>query len=512
MGRISEGLDDLAHRTRSSPHLPILVGIVVLGGLLRFVTIDLQSYRYDEAVTVARILQPSLFDTVASIPGSESAPPLYYIVAWFWSRPFGTGEVWMRSLSALAGTASIVVVYLGARALPLPSRAALIAAAMVAVNPVLIWFSQDARAYALVFLLTALAFLFFARARHSGARSDLAWWVLFSSLGLATHYFVGLVIAPMALLLLLDDKQRRDVVVAIAVLVAATAALAPIALHQADNAHASWISEQPLGERIERTAAKLVGADNGDEHGGRQPGRIPLGASLLLGAAALVLLLWGGSAGERRGAGIAALVGVGSILLALLMGAVGSDYFNGRNLQPSLVPLIILLAAGFGVARGGRLGLGLTTLFLACSLVFSLEINREPRLQREDLRHAAAEVGPPRPDSAVVTIRYSASQPLAYYLDAAIAKGPIGPLREIVLVGSGAAARHAKRLLPDFKQVESKPVTYNFTLTRLRAPRPIEVPFSTLKQGSLVGGESSSAVLSWPRLGPARSASGAAAR
>ena len=77
----------------------------------------------------------------------------------------------MRSLSALAGTASIVVVYLAALALPLPRRSGLIAAAVVAVSPVLIWFSQDARAYALVFLLTALSFLFFARARRGGAPS-----------------------------------------------------------------------------------------------------------------------------------------------------------------------------------------------------------------------------------------------------------------------------------------------------------------------------------------------------
>ena len=74
----------------------------------------------------------------------------------------------LRSLSALAGVAAIPIAYLGAVSLPLPRRAGLIAAAIVAVNPVLIWFSQDARAYALVFALTGLSFLFFARARRSG--------------------------------------------------------------------------------------------------------------------------------------------------------------------------------------------------------------------------------------------------------------------------------------------------------------------------------------------------------
>ncbi|HXV06174.1 MAG TPA: hypothetical protein VFP23_09765, partial [Solirubrobacterales bacterium] len=103
-----------------SPHLVLLAGIVALGAALRFATLDLQSYRYDEAVTVARILHPNLFDTLATVPRSESTPPLYYALAWLWSRPFSTGEVGLRSLSALAGTASIPVVYLAARALPLP--------------------------------------------------------------------------------------------------------------------------------------------------------------------------------------------------------------------------------------------------------------------------------------------------------------------------------------------------------------------------------------------------------
>ncbi|HET9676483.1 MAG TPA: glycosyltransferase family 39 protein, partial [Solirubrobacterales bacterium] len=248
--------------------LLILGGIVVLGGALRFATIDLQSYRYDEAVTVARVLHPSLFDTFAAVPHSESTPPLYYLLAWFWSQPFGTGEAWMRTLSALAGTASIPVVYLAARALPLARRAALVAATAVAVSPVLIWFSQDARAYSLVFLLTALSFLFFARARRSGRRRDLAWWSVFSALALATHYFAGFVVLAEAALLLWGSN-RRAVAVALLPVVAMAALLLPVALEQREHAHAGWIASQPAGERLERATAKLVGSDNGDEHGER---------------------------------------------------------------------------------------------------------------------------------------------------------------------------------------------------------------------------------------------------
>jgi 4-amino-4-deoxy-L-arabinose transferase-like glycosyltransferase len=485
-------------RPAESPpaELLILAGIVALGAILRFATIDLQSYRYDEAVTVARVLHPSLFTTFSEVPHSESTPPLYYLVAWFWSRPFGTGEVWLRSLSALAGSASILVVYLAARALPLPRRAGLIAAAAVAVNPVLIWFSQDARAYALVFLLTALSFLFFARARRSRQRRDLVWWGVFSALAIATHYFAGFVVVAEAALLLWGPN-RRAVAIGLLPILAMGALLLPVAIQQRDHAHASWIAKQPAGERLERATAKLVGSDNGEEHGKREGDPIPLGVPLGLALVAVAMLLALGGAEEKRAAGVAALVGGIALALPLLLALLGSDYVDGRNLLPVFVPLLIVIGAGFGVERAGIAGLALAGAFCLCALVFTLEIDRLPRLQREDLRNAAAEVGTLRPGEVVVTNRYAANWPLRYYLDATGAPTKLPPLREIDLVGSKSAAEQATpRLLPPaFHRVESKPVSYNFTLTRYRSSRPVRVPLSLLQQGALVGGGGQASVL-----------------
>jgi 4-amino-4-deoxy-L-arabinose transferase-like glycosyltransferase len=486
----------------------VLVGLLLLGAILRFATLDLQSYRYDEAVTVGRVLHPSLFDTLATVPRSESTPPLYYALAWLWSRVFGSGEVGLRSLSALAGTASIAVVYLAAVALPLRRRAGLIAAAIVAVNPVLIWFSQDARAYALVFLFTALSFLFFARARHSGSKRDLGWWAATSSLALLTHYFAAFVVIPEAALLLTShffanrankgevSAYRRRVIVAFGVVIATGLLLLPIALRQNGNAHAGWIAKQPISERLERAGVKLVGDDNGEEHGARQPGPIPLGIPVALVLTALALLLWRGDALERRGSAISAAVGTAGVGLPLLLGAFGADYLDGRNLIPVFVPLIVLLGAGFGVRRAGWAGLALAGIFCLCSLVFTIEIDRLPRLQREDLRNAAHQIEPLRLGTAVVTTRYSGNQPLRYYLGARFAQGALPPLREIDLVGSASAERNATRLLPPvFHWVESKPVSYNFSLTRFRAKHPVRIPLQLLEQGVLVGGGDRASVI-----------------
>ena len=449
---------------------------------------------------MGRVLHPSLFDTLSTVPSSESTPPLYYLLAWFWSQLFGTGEVGLRSLSALAGTASIPVIYMGALALGMRRRVGLIAAAMVAVSPVLIWFSQDARAYSLAFLLTALSFLFFARALGEPRRGTLLAWAVSSALALCTHYFAGFVVVPEAALLLLWTSERRRVAASLIVIVAAAGVLLPIALQQAENAHASWIAEQPLPERLERAGAKLVGNDNGDEHGARQPGPIPLGVAAGLALVGLLMLALLGDPSERRRAGVAAAVGVAGVVAPLALAAVGADYLDGRNLLPVFTPLILVIAAGFGVRRAPEAGILAAAAFCFCSLVFTIEIDRLPRLQREDLRNAADRIGAPRPGVAIVTIRYATSQPLLYYLGADVARGPLPPLREIDLVGSKLAAnRNARRLLPpQFHRVESEPVSYNFTLTRFRAPLPVRVPLRVLQNGDLVGGGRYSSVLSWP--------------
>jgi mannosyltransferase len=483
----------LAALAREQPEYAVLAAIVALGAGLRFATLGLQSYRYDEAVTAIRVIQPSFFDTVSAVTHSESTPPLYYAFAWVWSQPFGIGEVGLRSLSAIAGTASIVAVYLGAATLT-TRRAGLIAAAIVAVNPVLIWFSQDARAYSLVFLLSALSFYFFARALRAGgdgpSRGVLAGWAVFSALALATHYFAIFVVVPEAALMLGWLAPRRRVLIACAGVVAAGALLLPVALRQASDQHAPWIAREPLGKRLERSAAKLVGDDNGDEHGQRIPGRFPLALPLALALAAVAMLVLLGAAAERRAVLPVLLVAAVGVGAPLLMALAGKDYLVGRNLLPAFVPLIVLIGAGFGVARAGSAGLALAAGFCLLGLAFTIDIDRQQRYQREDVANAAAQIGPLRGARAVVTERHFGDWPMRYYLQAPFASRPLPRLREVDLVGSGSMAdRYAARLLPaGFRRVEAKPVSWNFTLTRFRARRPVAVRLGVLRDGRLVGG------------------------
>ncbi len=313
---------------------------------------------------------------------------------------------------------------------------------------------------------------------------------------------------PEAALLLWGSAGRRRVAVAVAAVGVAALLLLPIALHQRGNAHASWIARQPLSQRLGRAGAKLIGEDNGNEHGSRGAGPIPLALPAALALAALALLLWGGDGEERRGAGVAALVGGAGLLLALLLAALGADYIDGRNLLPLFVPLTILLGAGFAARRAVPAGLALGAAFCLCALVFTLEIYRLPRLQREDLRNAAARVGTLRAGEVVVAPRYSAGQPLRYYLGARPATAPLLRLRTIDLVGSAAAARaNAARLLPRaFRRTGAEAVSYDFTLTRFHSPHRVSVPLRTLESGALVGGGERASVLAAGRCAAAATA------
>ncbi len=165
-----------------TPTRQAVIGLTVLGALVRFGTLDLQSFEYDETFTVF-LVRMDLGGMLSTIPDTEATPPLYYVLAWLWSQAFGTGEVGLRSLSTLLGTALVPLAY-AAGATLVSRRVGLVVAALVTVNPYLIWMAQEARSYSLMLVLSTLSFIFFLRAAdgRDGAR-DVLWWAVAAGLG-----------------------------------------------------------------------------------------------------------------------------------------------------------------------------------------------------------------------------------------------------------------------------------------------------------------------------------------
>src|SRR3954454_23517914 len=237
-------------------HLQLLAGITVAGALLRFLTLDVQSYWLDEVATV-NILHREFGDIFSAVASGESTPPAYYVLAWVWAKLFGTGEVGLRSLSALFGTATIPLAFLLGREL-VGRRTGLVAAALCAFNPLLVWYSQEARSYALMILLAGLSLFAFLRALEDGTARRLAAWVLAAMAAVATHYFAGFLIGAEAAWLLWRSPARGRIVPAVVAVAVAAAALLPRALHQRSNGAARFISASSVVRRLAQIPSQFA--------------------------------------------------------------------------------------------------------------------------------------------------------------------------------------------------------------------------------------------------------------
>lgn len=391
----------------------IVAGLTVLAAVLRFATLGVQSYHHDEIVTASRILRAGFGHAMSAVNFSESTPPLYYAVAWVWTQVTGTGEWGMRSLSAVAGVATVPVAYLLGAELR-GRRAGLWTAALVAVNPMLLWYSQEARAYALVVLLGTVSFLFALRAMRSGERRDFLWWGLFSGLAVATHYFA--VFPIVAEIFLLWRRRGRTSLPGLGVFAAICAALAPLAYHQMSVGHADWIGNFNLGHRLWETAATFMTGETGDIIG--RPERPWLAfVPLVLGLAALGMLALRRLRDQRPAAGRALLVGGAAIAIPVAIAAAseGKDYVLARNLIPALVPLLAAVAIAVSAPAARRLGAVIGGALVAYSLGFCVLAGADEQFQRPDWDRIAAQIGAPTGPRATVTWTLGEA-PLRYYL------------------------------------------------------------------------------------------------
>jgi mannosyltransferase len=261
---------------------------------------------------------------LASLPSSESTPPLYYVLAWLWSKTFGTGEVGLRALSALLGAATVPVAY-AAGTLLVSRRAGIFTAGLVACSPLLVWYSQEARSYALLALLSALSLLFFREAWLRPSPRALALWSLVACFALATHYFAVFLIGAEAVWLL-TVRRCRAVWVGVGVVAAAGIALLPLALHQESTDQTWWITARPLRDRMTEAVTQFM----------MGPYAPPYHTAVLTALAAIGITIGGllllAEGRERQGGMIALALGSVAVLGPLALAPTSLDKFFYRNL------------------------------------------------------------------------------------------------------------------------------------------------------------------------------------
>jgi len=505
-----------------------LIAVPAIG--LRVVQLGHQSFWYDESFTW-RLVHLGFGRMFEVLPKTELTPPLYYILVWSWAKLFGTSEAGLRSLSALAGMLTVPVIFVVARKL-ISARAGVFAAALAACNPLLIWYSREARSYALLVLLAALSLLAFSHllAPRPSQRAILA-WALAAGLTGATHYYGALVIVPEALWLLWVHRRDWRVWLAMIVAGAADLALLPLALSQRPNA--SWIAGWPLARRLAQIPPQLLlgtGAPDRD-------------ALKIIGAVALIvaifLLARRSDGRERRGALIGGALAVSTILISLALVVAGVDELITRNIIVALLELILVLAAALGARRAGIPGIAGLLAVCVVGIVCAVAVMTNPAFQRPDWRglaHAIIAADRPAPQRAggrgaahgvgvnagrsrvVIIERYFAAPPLNVYLPGLRAMKRTDTLRtrEVDLVSARAplpswfcwwgAECNIKRSqiyrgirIPGFRDDHRLLHAGQFTVLRLIARRPLGVTWGELFGAMVPTHEDGWAMLVQPR-------------
>lgn len=135
--------------------------LILVALALRLWRVSTSSLRGDEAFSVL-FAERGLPELLGQLRLVEPHPPLYYAGLHLWLLVAGESELAVRLPSIVFGTLMVPLVYALARSAT-PAAPALLASLLVAVNPFLLWHSQDARMYTLLPALAVASLLFTIR-------------------------------------------------------------------------------------------------------------------------------------------------------------------------------------------------------------------------------------------------------------------------------------------------------------------------------------------------------------
>jgi mannosyltransferase len=392
---------------RISRSVALVGALTALAAVVRFAGVGAQSYWYDEAHTVW-ILHFSIGEMLAHIRVDETTPPFYFILAWPWAHLFGYGEAGLRSLSALAGTLTVPVAY-AAGAKLVSRRTGIVLAALTACSPLLVWYSQEARSYALLMLLTTVTLLAFAYLRARPTRGWMIAWTVASMLALATHYYAALVVVPEAIWLFTHYRDSRMIRLGLVGVVVSTSALAIFAVAQLRGLGPNnWINATPLAGRV------------GDVLKGFAIGpAAPVGAWLLTFAISLGIGGWlvirRAEARERAPILFVARLVAAGVALVIVLIVLGFDQVNLRNLIPLWLPVALVIAGCLGVRRAGAAGAVAVAVLCAVGIAVVIGVAVDGRLQRPDWSGVASALGS-RPSRAIFAVNGCDLLPLSLYV------------------------------------------------------------------------------------------------
>jgi 4-amino-4-deoxy-L-arabinose transferase-like glycosyltransferase len=177
-----------------------LLALALLALALRVHRLAGPSLHGDEAFSAQFVAKPWA-EVLCALGDYEPNPPLYYLFLKPWVGLAGDGEFSLRFVSAWWGVPIVPLIYQLGRALKghwLGATAALLAA----INPFLVWHSQEARMYAPLATLALASVALLIRALKTRQPASRWAWAAAAWLALLTHYFAAFLILAQVLILL----------------------------------------------------------------------------------------------------------------------------------------------------------------------------------------------------------------------------------------------------------------------------------------------------------------------
>jgi mannosyltransferase len=393
-----------------------LLAIMLLGAVLRFYGLGFQSLWGGELAS----WDIGWRDTLSRVVQDGSQPPLYFLILHLARWVFGDSEWALRLPSAIAGWLCIPAIYLLGKKL-YSEREGIMAALLVAVLWPSIYYSQEARPYAMLILLSILTSYFWwdlmqsLRYRGELPGRETACYIVCAVPCAYTHYFGLLLVMLQAATLaaLAWDSLRKVALLYVPVVLSYLLWLPGMVNQFRDGEPAG--RGQPTLQAVPDFFQFLFGRSD----------ILALGAWTLL--CFLLLRGWDDVRPRRKGTGVPpglllAAWAAGPFVVSYAVSQTSTGILTNENLLVSLPAVYLLVARAVTRAFSGRaagvfqgtvaVGLGAASL---AYLLFSMDYYTTPT--KEQVREAVAYVTSHK-DKGTLVVRCDADNRLDYYLNA----------------------------------------------------------------------------------------------
>ncbi len=195
---------------KHQPSAELLLIILLVAFAVRVYHLDFQSLWRDE-VDAIRFSSGALPQLLRGLTRQGHNGPLYFVALHGWRALTGDSEFALRFLSVVGGTLSVALAWAASNALGLKKRVGLIAAALMATAPYLVWYSQEAKMYSWLMSAVLLAVILFQRALTARTAKG-RWWGAFAgvtSLSFYLHILSPLMLGVYGLWTMLAWRRAR---------------------------------------------------------------------------------------------------------------------------------------------------------------------------------------------------------------------------------------------------------------------------------------------------------------